>query len=132
MRNGFTLLELLIVVIVIAVLATIAAPQYLKAVERAKVAKAKSNLETIAKAEKMYRSANSAYTETWTDLDDWAEGVGSIDTNDTDWDYTITAGADTFTIQAARAGAGGAYGGQTITIDEKSSLGGSHPMATTY
>jgi len=59
--RAFTLIELLIVVIVIAILATFAIPQYLKAVERAKGAKAQNNMSILRKAEAHYRADNDTY-----------------------------------------------------------------------
>ncbi len=53
MRRGFTLIELIVVVIIVAILATFALPQYLKAAERARGAKAKHAVSLIAQAEEM-------------------------------------------------------------------------------
>lgn len=47
MRKGFTLLELLIVVIIIGILASLAIPRYQKATEASKGAEAYNNLSTI-------------------------------------------------------------------------------------
>lgn len=46
-RKGFTLLEVLIVVIIIGILAAISMPQYMKTIERAKTAEAMSNLGAL-------------------------------------------------------------------------------------
>ena len=51
MKKGFTLLELLIVVIIIGVLAVIAVPQYMNAAKRAQENKAKFNLQEIRKVQ---------------------------------------------------------------------------------
>ena len=131
-KKGFTLLELIIVVIVIGVLATIAIPQYTKAVERAKGGKATSNLNLIRQAEHLYRANNDKYiaisnsntvagagTEfSASDLNDYIELIG-VD-KDEDWIYSVTvdnaAVPQTFTAQAKRDE--GPYAGATITIDQ--------------
>ena len=53
-RRGFTLLEILLVVVIIGVLATLALPMYTRARERAKGAEAMVMLGRLIDAEKMY------------------------------------------------------------------------------
>ncbi len=61
-RNGaFTLIELLIVVAIIAILAAIAAPNFLEAQTRAKVSRAYSDLRTLITALESYHVDNNAY-----------------------------------------------------------------------
>ncbi|HNW45736.1 MAG TPA: prepilin-type N-terminal cleavage/methylation domain-containing protein [Elusimicrobiales bacterium] len=53
-RNGFTLVELLVVVIILGILATISVPQYLKTVEVSKASDAAAMVATIGNANRMY------------------------------------------------------------------------------
>ncbi len=53
-RHGFTLIELLIVVAIIAILAAIAVPNFLEAQTRAKNARVKADMRTIATAMETY------------------------------------------------------------------------------
>jgi type II secretion system protein G len=71
MKNikGFTLVEMLVVVLIIGILAAIAWPQYQKAVERAKKAKIQSLLKAIANAQEAYHLANGRYATTFDQLD---------------------------------------------------------------
>lgn len=55
-RKGFTLMELIIVVIIIAILAAIGLPQFFKAAGRAKEGAAKSNLGHLRKVQLAYES----------------------------------------------------------------------------
>ena len=58
-RSGFTLLELLMVVIIIGILASIALPQFLKAAERARSAEALNMLAAMRSAELRYAAFDS-------------------------------------------------------------------------
>lgn len=54
MKKGFTLIELLIVVAIIAILAAIAVPNFLEAQTRAKIARGKADMRTMATAIESY------------------------------------------------------------------------------
>jgi prepilin-type N-terminal cleavage/methylation domain-containing protein len=130
-KKGFTLIELLIVIIVIGILATVAVPQYLRATERAKIAKAKNALGIIATAEKMYRGEKDTYTAALTNatlsaaLDPYIEMTQIV--ADPDWDYSTSAGtASAFTATATRTG--GNYNTQTITMDQDGVIAGTHTL----
>lgn len=60
-ENGFTLLELLVVVAIIGVLVAIAIPQFSAYQQRSFDARAKSDLITLAIAEEAYYTDNEAY-----------------------------------------------------------------------
>ena len=67
--GGFTLLELLMVVIIIAILASIALPQYLRSVARSRRAEALSVLALIRSAEARYAAEHQVYTPKYDDMD---------------------------------------------------------------
>lgn len=67
-KQGFTLIEILIVVIIIGVLAGLALPRYERAVENARVAEALKILSTIRSAEFQFASAHNRYTNNTADL----------------------------------------------------------------
>jgi prepilin-type N-terminal cleavage/methylation domain-containing protein len=70
-RKGFTLMELIIVVIIIGILAMIGLPQYFKTTERARMAEALDTLGAIRSAELRWAMSNGAGNSTgnWADLD---------------------------------------------------------------
>lgn len=62
MKKGFTLLELLVVVMIIGILSSIALPQYKKAVEKARVTEGLVVLKALADAQERYLQANPGET----------------------------------------------------------------------
>ena len=69
MRKGFTLLELVIVVIIVAVLAGLGIPQFIRTVERAKAAEGVSTLGTLRSSQLRYYAEYNVYTTTCGQLD---------------------------------------------------------------
>ena len=64
MKNGFTLLELLIVVVILGVLALIAAPTLLNAADQAKVGTVKANISSVSSSITSRFALNSNETAT--------------------------------------------------------------------
>ena len=70
-RAAFTLIEILVVIVVIAILATLVAPNIFQHVGAAKDATARSQMEMLGAALDAYRLDNGAYPTT-------AEGLGAL------------------------------------------------------
>jgi len=69
MKKGFTLIELLVVVLIIGILASIALPQYKKAVDKARLAKYLPLAKNIQQAQNVYYLGNNTYAESLLDLE---------------------------------------------------------------
>lgn len=70
-NKGFTLVELLIVVIVIGILVSLAVPNYMASIEKTKAGKAKQSLQAIRSSETWYRAHMDQYTADIPSLEEW-------------------------------------------------------------
>jgi prepilin-type N-terminal cleavage/methylation domain-containing protein len=114
-RKGFTLVEVLIVVIIIGILASIGIPQFAASIEKAKGGEARAGLGHIQTGEKVYFAENEYYTSTPADLD--------ITLTQKYWVFTITTpSSTTYTATATRSG--GTHSGQTLTMDQSGTVAG--------
>lgn len=113
MRKGFTLLELLIVVIIVGILATLAIPNFIRAAERAKWAEAKSVLGAMRGAQVRYMAQHDVY------VDDASYPYDDIDVDITVpryFDFKLEPVA-TELAMATRKSDGGPLPGQTLAIN---------------
>jgi type II secretion system protein G len=64
-QRGFTLIEMLVVIVVIGLLATIAIPKFVNTKEKAYLAQMKTDLRNLATVEEAYLYDNNAYTSSF-------------------------------------------------------------------
>ena len=121
--RGFTLLELMVVIIIVGILASISVPMFGKAIETTKGNEAVAGLEQIRTGQRIYRVEENTY---WGDST--GSGVDEIkDINDTlrtfidykanrNWNFDVAlTNSMEYTATALRLG--GNYSGKKITMD---------------
>ena len=69
MKKGFTLIEVLVVVLIIGILTSVALPQYQKAVLKSRLTQAKTMARAIAEAQEVYYSTYNRYSSRFAELD---------------------------------------------------------------
>ncbi len=120
-KKAFTLIELMLTVMVIAILVSIAVPNYINVVERARAREAMSTLQSMHAAEQSYAAERRAFISLVAGAtSDW-EAVGLEDPNangNRSWDYTGTASGGGTLFDATATRRNGPYVNDNITIDE--------------
>ena len=130
-RKGFTLIELIIVVIIVGVLAAVSLPQYAGFVERARTTDAVNAIGAIKIAEQTARIETGLYVNCANAVDITANLGIAVDA--TNWRYaTMATAGDTVEIWAIRRATNGGTDGDTIifTWTNASQTGvwtGTHP-----
>ena len=103
-RIGFTLTEVLIVVVILAILASLALPMFVKTIEKAKVGEAISNLSLIRTGQKIYFLEYGEFSPAINDLNIESPN----DPTSRYFEYTASSATDdltdNFTATATRGG----------------------------
>ena len=100
--RGFSLIELMIVVVVVAILAAVVYPSFIEQVRKSRRADAITALNAIAQAQERWRANNATYNGTLT-------GANSLNIgNPSSGYYTLAVSGNTATAYTATATAAGA------------------------
>lgn len=125
--RGFTLIELLIVVAVIGIIASIALPNLLNALDKAKQKKTVADLKTIGTAVEAYSTDTASYPHSissWTGLRAiispyFIKSAPDVDGWNSTWDCATTSNGSDYTISSVGRDflAGPRTGGRTNAMD---------------
>ena len=99
-KSGFTLIEMLIVVVVIGILAAIAVPNYARMREKTFVATVTSDLKNMASLQEVYHGNHQVYTNDPADLDMTITSGVIITINEADGTGWAATGAHTALMPA--------------------------------
>jgi len=122
-QKGFTLVELMIVIVIVGILAAVAVPIYQSNIKKAKMSECDAALGTIRTGLRVYFAANNAYPTAVAGTA--VTAVTGLDISASDLagkyfvatDYTLTSDATTYTIACSKDEIFGADNDRTLNQD---------------
>jgi general secretion pathway protein G len=105
-QKGFTLIELLIVVAIIGIIAAIAIPNLLNAIDRGKQKRSMADIRSIGTAVESYAVDNNFYPKNQSSVPTtlispiYIRTVPAADGWNTAWEFASDAGGTTYTIES--------------------------------
>ena len=123
--KGFTLVELMVVIIIVGILAAIAVPLYTDYVQKARVTEATSIMGAIITAEKIWRQRTTQYFTAGTNDEFRQHGIDISDTIYFTYsvDGSLAGPGFRITATATQAFDGIGDGGTSISYDSTAELG---------
>ena len=115
-HRGFSLIEIMIVVVIIGILATLGYPRLQRYLVSSRQTEAKTNMMAIYSAQKIYFASNQKYADSLNQL-----GVEVAAGDEARYTYSLTADDDSFTATAT----GNIDDDETVdtwTIDQEKNL----------
>ncbi len=127
-QNGFTILELTVVVTIMGILMAYGVPMFQKAFEQARVDLAAANMESLWSAQRLYWAQNRVFAEDISDLEEASlvdpSFLSSLSNNKAPFRYRMRSADDESFTAIARRRNSSVWSGR-LQIDEQGKLTGS-------
>lgn len=117
-KQGFTLVELIAVIIILGILAAVGIPQYRRAMERARGAEAYAGLSNIQEAEKIIYTTNQVYIATASPMTAAEQSTLDINLPQSGWNFGVTSSDSSKNFTATATRSAGACSGNTVTTNQ--------------